>query len=118
MKQVSHNRELSITQWRRLLEQFEQSELPQAQFARQHGVTAQQMIYWRKRVSHTEPRTVRPSPQIVEVSVAETPAKTQEIASQWELRFPSGLALRLPLSASVDQLFALVTRWEQRACSP
>ena len=115
--QSSRHEPASASHWQRLLDQFSQSGLSQASFAKRHGVTSQQMIYWRRRLSVAKQRTPQQSPQIVELAMAQAAADHPQQASPFELRFPSGMVLRLPSEASVDQLFALITRWEQATCS-
>ena len=74
------------------LAQFDQSNLNAAAFCREHQISYQSFLNWRRKVESDE---ASPSPEFIEVEIpiAATTSVTRD--SVVELTFPGGLLLRI-----------------------
>lgn len=102
--------------WRRTLKAQRHSGLSQVEFCRRNDLAVSTFQYWRRRLREMQPETgTAATPDFVEVALRPEPAVPQPAAADgrrgFELTFPSGLQLRVPLDvegrALAEVLWAL-----------
>jgi hypothetical protein len=100
--------------WRRLLGEWEQSGLSQAEFCRQRGIRAVNLAWWKRRLRSSAggPRAGRPRvtqsagrAAFVELALPSHPAHGGVV---YELVLPSGACLRLPGDFDPERVARLV----------
>lgn len=83
--------------WAELIEQHSQSKLSAAAFCEAHQITPHTFYYWRKKLSHAEPK------QTLHPLIIEEPA-SHACAQQVTLSLPSGITVQLPVDLPQHQI--------------
>ena len=100
--------------WRRLLSEWEQSGLSQAEFCRRRGLKAVDLAWWKRRLRGSEGtpraggrRVTRSARRAAFVELA-LPADAGRVGVGYELVLPSGACLRLPGDFDPERVARLV----------
>jgi hypothetical protein len=93
----------TVAQAQGVLEALEQSGLPVTQFAARHGLGAERLYQWRRRLQRDKTLAPRP-PRFTEVRVA------MPTSAAIELVLPEGIILRFAGSSRLDDALAMVGR--------
>jgi transposase-like protein len=106
-----------------LLDEFEQSGLSGAQFARMVGVKYQTFAFWRQERQRSKPVPAGGSSQKkattvewLETVISEAQASAQPVEAGLVVRLPSGAAIELSNLSQVAAVAALLRAWEKAAC--
>jgi transposase len=91
-----------------VLAALEQSGKPVATFAAEHGLDAQRLYAWRRRLGGAEPTTFQ------ELIVRPSPAAS--LGDPFEIVLPSGVVVRVPISFDAVALERLLTVLRAGAC--
>ena len=100
---VPKSRRWSVAQARGVLEALEQSGLPVTQFAARHGLGAERLYQWRRRLGRENNSASRP-PRFTEVRVA------MPSSAAVELVLPEGVTLRFAGASRLDDAVAVLGR--------
>jgi transposase-like protein len=102
-----------------LLDEFEQSGLTGAQFAKTVGLKYQTFAFWRQQRQKSKPALAGPPPlkKAAAVEWLETVIdKAQVSGSTLVVRLPSGAAIELANASQAGVAAALLRAWEKTAC--
>ena len=87
---------------RKVLAALDRSGQSVSAFSSQHGLDAQRIYLWRRRLGQAEPTTFH------ELAVRPTPVDEAPAATSFELSFASGHVLRIPTSFETRMLARLI----------
>lgn len=88
-------------QIRRLIGEYSDSGLTQAQFAQRQGVCTGTVQYWLKRY---RPNTGLQTPRLIEVTTIDAPT----VQTPYRIDLPNGISVSLPVSPEPQYLIELV----------
>jgi transposase-like protein len=103
-----------------LLDEFEQSGMTGAQFARTIGLKYQTFAFWRQQRRKRKPALTNPSlPKSATVEWLETVIDTASVSAPGlplVVRLPSGVAIELSHASQAGVAAALLRAWEKAPC--
>ena len=106
-RSIPKSRRWTVAQARGVLEALEQSGLPVTRFATRHGLGAERLYQWRRRLEREKSAPSR-SPRFTEVRLAVPPPAAIEVV------LPEGVTLRFAGASRLDDAIALVARLAAR----